>query len=596
MIDDRDRAAGATALRERAEAALRARTAPTPPVSEEEAQRLLHELQVHQIELEMQNGELQAAQEELARSRDRYVDLYEFAPVGYLTVSEAGVVSEANLTAAALLCVPRSALVAQPFSRFVHREDQDLYYLGRKRLFASGEPQTIELRVVRGDGLVRTTQFTATRAWDERGAQVLRAVFSDLTERRRLEAVVAQQERLSSMGMLAAGVAHEINNPLTYVLSNVEHLLEALPRFCAAAEECAAARRAAGEPEHACRVLHSEAYAESAECAKEAANGTHRIREISRRLGAFSRVEQLELATIDLNESISAAAAMAANEIRFRATLVISLGELPKVRAVEGKLAQVFLNLLLNAAHAIAPGDAAKHRITIRSWSESGSVFAEVSDTGHGIAAEDLPRIFEPFFSTKPVGLGSGLGLAICRSLLSEFGGEISAQSRPREGARFLVRLPVASATRAPESRPPVAPVAIAAPTPDATPARRGRVLVVDDEPYVAKSLVRILRRAHDVETVASGREAMALLAHDRNFDVVLTDLMMPEVSGMALHTWLAEAEPELARRLLFMTGGAFTADASEYLARAGNMVIEKPFDAPLVNRLVAERVAARPR
>jgi CheY-like chemotaxis protein len=258
----------------------------------------------------------------------------------------------------------------------------------------------------------------------------------------------------------------------------------------------------------------------------------------------------------------------------------------PTVWASEGKLSQVFLNLLINASHAVAEGHVETNRITIHTWAEGGDVFAEVKDTGNGIPAENLPRIFEPFFTTKPAGVGSGLGLAICRNIITEFGGDIRVESEIGKGTRFVVRLPVkgdGSQGAGGTAGPKAPPVVVA----------RGRILVVDDEELILRTMKRLLGGDHEVVTASSGEEARTILERDQAFDVILCDLMMPQMTGMDLHAWLVKVNADLTGRMVFITGGAFTPMASQYLASVPNRKLEKPLDAATLKRLVAELIGA---
>jgi CheY-like chemotaxis protein len=274
---------------------------------------------------------------------------------------------------------------------------------------------------------------------------------------------------------------------------------------------------------------------------------------------------------------------MAYNQIKYRGTLVKDLGQLPPVRASEGKLSQVFLNLLINASQALDEGKFDSNRVTIRTWVEGENVCAEVKDTGRGISIENQPRIFEPFFTTKPAGSGSGLGLAICRNIITEFEGDLSVETQVGQWTRFLVRLPMAPA--APEAAPAITPKTLPVPV------VRGRILVIDDEALILKSMKRLLVRQHDVVTAGSGEAGRAILEHDEAFDVILCDLMMPGMSGMDLHKWLGNRNPGLARRMAFLSGGAFTANAASYLAGVPNPKLEKPIEAATLKRMVAELI-----
>jgi PAS domain S-box-containing protein len=663
-------------LRQEAEAKLRQDPAETRLEGD-----ALHELRVHQIELEMQNDELRRTQIELETIRARYFDLYELAPVGYCTLTEQGLIREANLTAVTLLGSARSLVLNQPLFRFVVREDHPTIHALLQQVPGGGARRLAEARLQRGDGtrfwaqLVVSAEVSAaggrelrlvlsdvtarrtaederregearyrdlfTRATDgivlatldgtvieandafahlhglvpdrltgeklktfdvgevalspehlrrmERGERLtvelehrghggkvqalevslsrvqvsgeqrILAFYRDVSARKRLQAALAQTDQLASMGMIAAGVAHEVNNPLAVVMSNLESLIGDLPGMAAS----------------------TTAAADLLERAKSAMDAAERIKVISRSLGVFARVERLEAEDVDLNRSLQRAAAMAHHELKFRARLQTQYGQLPLVHASEGRLTQVFLNLIMNAVQAIDEGHVADHSISLRTWATATDVFAEICDTGHGMTPETMARIFEPFFTTRTN--GQGLGLSICKTLMTELGGELTVESTPAQGTRFLVRLKIAKGTVLPKLHlvPAVLP-----------PSGRARILVVDDEPAIRRALSRLLGREHDVMALASGKEAQALLAHDKAFDIILCDLMMPEMTGMELHAWLAEADPALARRVVFISGGAFTPRAAAYLEQVDNREFSKPFVHAELKALVAAMMA----
>jgi PAS domain S-box-containing protein len=421
---------------------------------------------------------------------------------------------------------------------------------------------------------------------------ILLATIRDESDKKRLEANMAQADRLANMGMLAASMAHELNNPLAYVQYNVESLVQDLPPLAKAAERCCAALRAqVGDAAYAeilgdgASMLEPAMLNDAIDRAREALDGTQRMKAMTRDLGIFSRVEQVERTRFNLETAIESALSLAANELRQRAHLVRVYGQLPAVWASEGKLSQVFLNLLINAAHAIEEGNAQHNRVQIRTWADSANVFVEITDTGRGIPQENLKRIFEPFFTTKPAGLGTGLGLTICNTIVTELGGTLRVESKVGEGTRFVLRLPVQPET--PEEQR----TEIVSEIPPDRPSVRGRVLVVDDEETIRKSMERMLGQDHDLVMVASGEQAQALLEQDPAFDVVLCDLMMSGMSGMALHAWLVGRDPWLAKQVVFVTGGAFTPRASEYLASVGNVTLDKPVNTNHLRRVVSKLV-----
>jgi CheY-like chemotaxis protein/anti-sigma regulatory factor (Ser/Thr protein kinase) len=245
--------------------------------------------------------------------------------------------------------------------------------------------------------------------------------------------------------------------------------------------------------------------------------------------------------------------------------------------ASEGRLSQVFLNLFVNAAHAIDEGTVDANEIRVSTWSEDDIVCAEVRDTGKGIAPEHLGKLFEPFFTTKEVGVGSGLGLPISKGIVEGYGGTITVESEVGKGTSFTIRLPI---------RPQeIAPTPITAVAKDDVRVR-GRILVVDDEDGIRAAMVRMLR-GHETVEASTGKAAMKILAEDQAFDLILCDMMMPEVSGMDLHAWLSAECPRLARQLIFMTGGAFTSRARDYLKKVDNLRLEKPFDVANFQKIV---------
>jgi PAS domain S-box-containing protein len=371
-------------------------------------------------------------------------------------------------------------------------------------------------------------------------------VFRDISERRALEAQLYVADRLASVGMLAAGVAHEINNPLAVVSGNLQLL----------ALDLASSQRAAG-------------------MVADATRATERIRQIVRDLKTLSRADSEKRVPVDVRAVLQAAVRVAWNDIRHRAVLVERYETVPLVEANEARLGQVFLNLVMNAAQAIAEGEEEGQEVRVATRTRAdGCVVIEVADTGVGIAPELRDRLFTPFFTTKPVGEGSGLGLSICHRLVGELGGSIEVESEVGVGSTFRVVLP-----------------ACARATGVVTPPAGGRrVLVVDDEPDIRELIRAALGGSHEVAACESGRDALLLLARDPAWDVVLCDLMMPGMSGRQLWERVQEDFPSLAPRMVFLTGGAFTADAQDFLVRGGQRWLEKPFDVATLRAVVAGR------
>ena len=368
-------------------------------------------------------------------------------------------------------------------------------------------------------------------------------------ERRHAEQSLLLTDRMASVGTLAAGVAHEINNPLSYVMANLDFATKYISER---------AKLSQGQFDDTLEVL------------REAREGAERIRLIVRDLKTFSRADTDRRGAVDIRRILDSSVNMVWNEIRHRARLVKDYAEIPPVEGNEPRLGQVFLNLLVNAAHAIPEGHAERNEIRLSTrLRDSSSVVVEVRDSGSGIPTDVIGRIFEPFFTTKPIGVGTGLGLSISHSIVTSLGGQLSVESDVGKGTVFRIVLPVAKAEVL-ETKP-VAPVEGGG--------RRGRILVVDDEPMVASALRRILAPEHEVVVLTNAREALNRVISGESFDLILCDLMMPELTGMELHAQLASRVPEQARRMVFLTGGAFTAGARAFLEEVPNHRVEKPFD-----------------
>jgi signal transduction histidine kinase len=396
------------------------------------------------------------------------------------------------------------------------------------------------------------------------------SVVRDMTERKKLQSQLMVSDRMASVGTLAAGVAHEINNPLAAVIGNLGCIAETLERMIGGA--------AAGEsPARTTARFLDEIKAPL----DDARDGAQRMRLIVRDLRIFSRVPADEPSgAVDAKAIMESSLRMAWNEIRHRARLIKAYSPVPPVKANEARLGQVFLNLVVNAAQSLPEGQAEHNEIRVSTRLDGQRVIIEVCDTGSGIPPEIIDRIFDAFFTTKEVGVGTGLGLAICQRIVTDMGGELTVKSEVGKGSTFRVALPVALAEDS-EAPPTDQEVPVAG--------RRGRILVVDDEELVARGVKRILSKEHDVVIMLAAKEALALCARGERFDLILCDLMMPEMTGMDFHHELLQLAPDQAGRMVFLTGGAFTPKARHFLSDSPKEQLEKPFD-PANLRAIIQR------
>ncbi len=374
----------------------------------------------------------------------------------------------------------------------------------------------------------------------------------DITERKRTEELERQLEhadRLASLGQLAAGITHEINNPLAYILGNLTMMRARLSGLDGSV---------AGGLEDVRAML--------ADCL----SGVERIQGIVGNLRGFARIEQDQVRYVDVNEVVATAANMVAHEIRHRARLVRRPGRVPSIPLDAGKLTQVLVNLLVNAAHAVEEGSAEEHRIVVETSSYAGHVIVAVEDDGGGIDDDVLPRIFEPFFTTKSRERGTGLGLSLCQEIVRHYGGQIRIQSNPGIGTRVEVVLPIQNGFRPEIQRARV---------PTDKHSVSMRILIIDDDALVRRAISRVLGQQHEVIEVSGGGAALDFLDRDKDFDAILCDLMMPELDGPAFHEALQEGAPELLGRIVFISVGAVTPKKKAFVARTRLPVLAKPVD-----------------
>jgi PAS domain S-box-containing protein len=383
-----------------------------------------------------------------------------------------------------------------------------------------------------------------------RGRQVVVAMIRDVSERVRLETQLRQADRMASVGALAAGVAHEINNPLSFVIANLEHLARSL-------------QGGPGAPD----------VAALGKVVEEAQEGARRVRQIVRDLKTFSRPDEETLGVVDVAAAVQTSLRLLANPLVHRAQLHRELSAGLRARANEARLGQVFVNLISNALDALPhrPAEQNQVRVEVRRGAP-GEVVVSFSDNGQGIPAELHSRIFDPFFTTKPVGEGTGLGLSICQGIVTSFGGRIEVQSAPGQGSTFRVVLPEALEDEVP------GPARHASPAPFAPREAPMRVLLVDDERNLGRALERAVEPEVRLDFVTDAHEGLARIARGEKYDAVVCDLMMPTMSGIEFYEALRERDPALAASTGFITGGTFTQPAREFAARMAGRVIEKPF------------------
>ncbi|MFZ5697590.1 MAG: response regulator [Pseudomonadota bacterium] len=506
-----------------------------------------------------ERAERRRAQEALRQSEAKYRRIVETGKEGVWVTDAQGVTRYVNERMADLLGCTPATLIGTPISDHVDVAARPAIEACHR---GSGISELHDIEFHRTDGTRFVSRLSVGAFPDDQGRNTgVLFMVTDTTEQRKLNAQLIVSDRMCSVGLLAAGVAHEINNPLATLVACLDTVNDGIASMPAAVKASLESRRCTAN-------------------LRQAREAAERVREIAQDLRIYSRAGDDQWEPVDLQVVMESAIRMAGVEIRHRAQLIRDFRPTPAVNASASRLGQVFLNLLVNAAQAIPEGAAGTNKIgvTLRPGEEGDDhAIVEVSDSGCGISSEVMSQLFTPFFTTKEPGIGTGLGLSICQRIVGGMGGTISVRSAPGAGTTFSVRLPLA--------RPQ--PVATAAAMPGA--ACRRSVLVIDDEPAMVSAVQRMLSGMHDVTGCTSPRQALTDIRAGVRFDVILCDLMMQEMSGMALHAALTSTTSEQAKRMLFLTGGAFTPQTVAFLEREGIRHMEKPCDRSLLLKAIED-------
>ena len=479
-----------------------------------------------------------------------YAALFASNVIGVVIWKDDGIVVEANQALCSLLDWPTDGtLIGSPLDDFVSPEQRARFSASRREIAAAHECRVFELFCLRKDGRrLRTLVALVSAAAPAQGGLCLffEADTEGLATGRELS------DRMVSLGQLAAGIAHEINNPLAYAMGNLSFAIEHLQGLSDSAPELSTVLAAL----------------------RDALEGAERVRRTVRDLKMFARPESDRQGPIDVERALRAAISMANMEIRHRARLALDFDVVPPAQSNESHLAHVLLNLLLNATHALGDTDAQKNeiRVTVRHL-PSDRIMVEIKCSGQN--APPPAETLDPF----PMSLreSAGLGLALCHRLVRDSGGELVVETSSDKGPTFkILLLPAAEGVDS----------IVPSPTPKGV-RQRARVLVVDDEPRIGSAIARILDPAHEVTAVYTARDAILRFERGEQYDVILCDVLMPQMSGYDLYRSLEQIAPEVVRRIIFMTGGPFSTRGAGFLDSVPNARLEKPFSPEALRTLV---------
>ncbi|MBN2644283.1 MAG: response regulator [Desulfuromonadaceae bacterium] len=525
-------------LRRKAEEQIRETFGRPPPESADEQLRLLHELQVHQLELEMQNTELRQTKDALETLLDQYRDLYDFSPVGYLTLDRSGNIRNANLTSGRQFGLERSELISRDLIDFVTQENRSDCSAFLQIAFSRPGKQAIELMLRQKNNAPFFAQIEALAA---ASAEECRLAIIDVNERKRAEELFLRNSKLESLGLLAGGIAHDFNNILAAIIGNLS-----------------LARAQMSNPQKlAKRLTDAEAAAT-------------RAKDLSMQLLTFARGGAPIKKVIYLKYLIREAAQFAIHGTTVSCEFFLA-DDLWPVMADSGQISQVLHNLALNAVQATPEGG----KLTIRAQNVApppgGTRWVEVAlaDTGTGIPADLLPKIFDPYYSTKPQ--GSGLGLATCHAILQKHGGNISVESTLGQGSVFRIRLPTAEEDAIPDAF-----------LDSKVHHGQGQILVMDDEAAVRDIAQASLEElGYSVECAADGGMASELyrrrMAEGNPFAAVILDLTVPSgIGGKEALAHLREIDPQV--KAIVSSGYASDPVIANYREYGFSAVLSKPY------------------
>lgn len=385
------------------------------------------------------------------------------------------------------------------------------------------------------------------------------------------ETHLVRSSRLAAIGEIAAGIAHEVNNPAACTLTNLELLQTDLEKLLSEVKN----------PEKTVSSLAAamELFCNDAsESVRDSLEGIQRIAFIVKGLRGFARIDENDIELIDINEVVQTASNLVRHQIRHTARVEFDLGAGDRLPASRGRLIQVVLNLLLNAAQSIEEGGGSM--ILVETSSTRDGVLLRVQDDGPGIPAELARRVFDPFFTTKNADRGTGLGLSVCADIIHHHRGAFRLSHGRLKGACFEVMIPLDTGLiprlAPPSSLPPSGPPL--------------RILVIDDEVTLIRAYRRLLGRQHDVVAAYGGEEALAILACDQGFDLILCDLMMPGTDGVAVYEEVERLHPELLERMVFSSGAPTSARAQSFLRHPEIVFLDKPISGEALKQFVAQR------
>lgn len=500
-------------------------------------------------------------------TEERYKILMEQASCGIFISKTNGVILEVNKKAEELFDCSKDQIIGKSYENFILASDLTYTHLLIQKLLEEKSIGPSEGRIQQANGNIRDIEYSIAlvKIGNE---DLFIAVLNDVSDRNRLRSKVLLSDKLAVVGTLAAGVVHDINTPVTWISENLKTLKENIKNL---KEKIAYSNLEKVELE---RNSFAKGFNEQLhnfiELINESIQGMEEVRNIVLNLKSFACVDEEAASLLDVHEILNTTIKIASHEFKSNIKIEKEFDRtIPKSLLQRGKLQQVFLNLIVNAVQSIPATSSRNEFVRIKTYLEKNEIHIDISDSGTGIDPKIMPKIFDQFFTTKPIGVGSGLGLSICREIISNLGGQIKVKSVFGTGSTFSVILPLKLDQDHYKIDPAIFKKVIS----------RAHILVVDDEPSLLRTIQRILEKYHDVTTAQGGRTALEILNQkDCSFDLIITDFSMPDVSGADLYHFLANKKAGLEHRVIFVSGGIDPVQHKEFLATLSNPCIAKPF------------------
>jgi PAS domain S-box-containing protein len=489
-------------------------------------------------------------EDKLALKEKRYQLLMNNASCGLFIFDGAGIISDINKQGEAIFGRDKRHIINNDFREYLPASEREYATLQIEKLSIEKHVGPNNGHILQPSGAIRDVEFSSVCVETQSDTLYL-SVIDDITEKHQILERSLLAHKMSTIGALTLGIIHEINNPLIWLLSNLQFIKEKIKTFPAQ------------------DIKSHQLMASFSQYTDESISGAQKIAQIIHDLKGFSYVEDKNIIPVDITDALNSAIHIVEHEIKQTMKLKKEFcGDMPLLLVSTNRLQQVFMNLIVNAAQSFINPKSPKNLLIIRTTLEKNSLRIDFTDNGSGIKPENMEKLFIPFFTTKPKGIGVGLGLSISYSIIIAMGGEISVQSIVNKGTTFSVTLPLSMK---------------ASIDPDikilAKPKTQLKILIVDDLPNILNTLRRLLEEEQIVTVALGGRAALKIL-EDRgmSFDLVITDINMPDVNGIDLFRYIKKNHPKLASQIIFLTGSISSEKINDFLGSIKNPHLEKPF------------------